>query len=252
MSNAAAEVKPPVRAKVTPNLPVNYDEELAAEALKMRGRISAPSGDLIRVNKDKTFELPSGDVTPTLDVIVAAFVSMNQMYEGKYDPKSPVPPVCMAIGTEIADMKPYPKAPKVQSKDGCAPCWANQWKSARIGGNGKQCKNQKMLALLGTSAEMQGEGPLMILKVSPTGTRFWDNYVTQVLNEVGALIKVVTRISFDPNPDVEYPSMRFLMLEPNLEYKVAFGRRGPALERLLVEPDFAPTVVADKPETKAA
>jgi hypothetical protein len=230
------------KAKVTPNLPANYDEELAAEALAMQKRIGAPSGDLIRVNKDKTFSLPSGETAPVLSVVIACFVSMNQYYEGKYDPKNIQPPVCMAIGQEIALMKPFETAPKVQNTD-CHTCWANQWGTD---GKGKACKNQRLLAVLAPGA--QADGPLMILKVSPTGTRFWDNYVTQAIALAGALIKIVTEVSFDQNSD--YASLRFKIQKPNENWHDAFPRRVTALERLLTEPDFAPAEVATKPGGK--
>lgn len=236
MSQSTAVAK----AKITPNLPANYDEELAAEQLAMRARIGAPSGDVIRVNKDKTFTLPSGDTAPTLGVVVVSFATMNQYYKGKFDPKNVQPPVCMAIGTDLATMKPFDKVPEAQNKD-CHTCWANQWGSD---GKGKACKNQRVLALL--APQMQADGPLMVLKVSPTATRFWDSYVTQVMNQVGALIKVVTEISFDQGAD--YPSLRFRMAGLNEAWHDAFPRRSPALERLLAEPDFAPAAAATPPK----
>lgn len=229
------------KAKITPNLPANYDEELAAEALKIRERIGAPSGDAIRVNKDKTFSLPTGESNERLAVVVVNFVTMNQYYQGKYDPKNIQPPVCMAAGTDLATMKPFAKVAEPQNKD-CHTCWANQWGTD---GKGKACKNQRVLAVL--APNYQVDGPLMLLKISPTGTRFWDSYVTQVINMAGALIKVVTEITFDPN--VDYASLRFKIAGPNDGWKDAFARRGPALERLLVEPDFAPAVVAEKPKS---
>ena len=242
MSEAAPAVKPTIaKAKVvTPNLPANYDEELAAEALAMQKRIGAPSGDLIRVNKDKTFSLPNGESAPVLAVVVVGFVSMNQYYGGeKYDPKNIKPPVCMALGQEIALMKPFDKVPKKQNED-CHTCWANQWGTD---GKGKACKNQRVLAVLAPGA--QADGPVMLLKISPTGTRFWDSYVTQAVATGGALIKVVTEVTFDTAAD--FPSLRFKLLKPNPDWHDAFPRRAPALERLLAEPDFAPAEVAKNP-----
>jgi hypothetical protein len=230
------------RAKVTPDLPANYDEELAAESLAMVKRIGAPSGDLIRVNKDKTFSLPSGETSPTLGVVVLSFASMFQYYEGRYDEKNIQPPSCMALGTDLSLMKPFDKVPKKQNAD-CPTCWANQWGTD---GKGKACKNQRLLALLAPAA--QKDGVIMTLKVSPTGTRYWDNYVTQVMAMTESLIKVVTEISFDPS--VDYASLRFKLIRPNEDWKDAFPRRGPALERLLTEPEFTPANVQPKPGEK--
>lgn len=237
MSTAAV-----AKAKITPNLPTNYDEELAAEALAMAKRVGAPSGDLIRVNKDKTFSLPSGATAPSLSVIVAGFVTVNQYYPGKYDAKNIQPPVCMAIGQDIDALQPFDKVPKKQNTD-CKSCWANQWKSD---GNGKACKNQRMLAVL--APDMQADGPLMLLKVSPTGTRYWDAYVIKAVALAGALIKVRTRVTCDQDPKIEYASLRFEIEGPNEGWHDAFARRAGALDRLLAEPDFAPAVVAEKPK----
>ena len=224
------------KAQPTANLPVNYDEELAAEALVMMRRIGAPSGDLIRINKEKTFSLPSGDTAPVINAVVVGFVSMFQYYEGKYDPKNIAPPVCMALGQEIETLVPFADAPKPQNKD-CHTCWANQWGTD---GKGKACKNQRLLALL--APDMQADGPLMLLKVSPTGTRFWDSYVNKVMSLTGALIKVVTEIKCDEA--AEFASLRFNVLRPNDKWQDAFGRRAAALERLMTKPEFAPAVVA--------
>ena len=230
------------KAKVTPNVPAAYDEELAAEAAAIAKRIGAPSGDTIGINKDKTFRMPNSESAPVLEVVVAGFVDMNQLYEGKYDANNVRPPICMALGTDIDLMQPFDKVPKKQNSD-CKSCWANQWKTD--GGNGKACKNQRMLALL--SPKAQGDGPLMLLKVSPTGVRFWDSYVTQAQALAGHLIKVITEISFDPKLD--YASLRFRVLGLNDTWQDAFPRRISALERLLTEPDFAPAVIAAKPKS---
>lgn len=227
-------------AKVTPNLPANYNEQLAAEALAMAKRIGSPGGDFIRTNKDKTFLLPDGQTTPHLDAIVVDFVSLNQYYPGKYDPKDIKPPVCMAIGQIINEMKPFAQSPDKQN-DVCHTCWANQWGTD---GKGKACKNQRLLALL--APDMQLDGPLMLLKVAPTGTRFWDAHVAAVRTLTDKPpMAVVTHIVFDQN--VDYASLRFSIAGPNASLGEAFGRRAGALERLLAEPEFAPADVAGKP-----
>ncbi len=242
MSDQQETYVPPTiaKAKVTANLPANFEEQAAAEALAVMKRIGSPGGDFIRINKDKTFQLPSGDTSPIVTAVVVDFTSLNQFYEGKYDPNNIRPPVCVAIGQVLADMKPFAASPNVQNKD-CPTCWANQWGTD---GKGKACKNQRTLALL--APDMQAAGPLMLLKVSPTGTRFWDAYVQNVRTTTGSLpMKVITEISFDEKSD--YASLRFKIVGINEDMGLAFGRRAGALERLLAEPDFAPKEVAEKP-----
>lgn len=228
------------KAKITPNLPVNYEEQMAAEALAIMQRIGSLGGDFIRTQKDKTFLLPDGTITDHLDVVVVDFVSLNQYYPGKYDPKNIQPPVCAAVGQVIHEMKPFPSAPEKQNAD-CHTCWANQWGTD---GKGKACKNQRMLGLLAPA--MQEDGPLMLLKVAPTGTRFWDAHVAAIRALTGKTpVTVVTHISFDPS--VDYASLRFKIAGVNDGWQAAYARRATVLERLLAEPDFAPAEVADKP-----
>ena len=104
-----------------------------------------------------------------------------------------------------------------------------------------------MLAILPVDA--QEDGPLMLLKVSPTGTRYWDQHVSTLANMISSTpIKVQTEISFDPNLD--YPSLRFSTVGPNESWATAFARHAEARKRLLTEPELAPIAVAEPPAKK--
>lgn len=256
--STAAQQSTIAKAKVGPgNAVVNYDEALAAEQLAMSKRIASPGGDVIRI-KNKAFLLPSGDSTPTLDVVIAAFITVNKFFEKPFDRNNIVPPDCMAAGQEIALMRPFENSPKIQDNGGgCHSCWANQWGSSQ-GPNkkGKACGNHRYLALL--DANHQKDGPLMLLLCSPTAGRFFDAHVvaatamTTTPTSVGSMLKVVTQISLAA--ELDYPTQRFKVLRPNADtdvpdrdWRSAFERRTAAVERLLVPPDFAPAVVTDKP-----
>jgi hypothetical protein len=258
MSNAPQQ-STIAKAKVGPgNAVVNYDEALAAEALEISKRIASPGGDVIRI-KNKNFVLPSGDSTPTLDVVIAAFITVNKFFEKPFDRTNIVPPDCMAAGQEITLMRPFANVPKAQDNGGgCHSCWANQWGSS-LGPNkkGKACGNHRYLALL--DPNHQNDGPLMLLLCSPTAGRFFDAHVvastamTTSPTSVGSLIKVVTQISLAT--EVDYPTQRFKILRPNADkdnpdcdWRSAFERRAAAVERLLVPPDFAPAMVTGKPD----
>jgi hypothetical protein len=233
------------KAKIQPNLPAAVAESLSADALTMAKRIGAPSGDLVRIQRDKSFELPTGETTKELAVVVVGFVAVNKFYPGEYDAKDIKPPVCMAIGTVISEMKPFPQSPEVQDRlkgapGGCHSCWANQWKSDNKK-KGKACKNQRMLAFL--APEHQEEGPLLLINVSPTGIRYWDTYVNTVLTLTKyPPLSVVTRIFCDANSD--WPSLRFEVQGPNPNIEAAAGRMTDAMARLTIEPDFAPAAPA--------
>jgi len=214
-------------------------EEEAAIAAAIMARVTAPTGDRIRINKDKTFSLPDGSTAPALTAVVVDFVSINEYYKGKFDPKNYTTPVCVAIGVERKEMKPFDASPEKQNKE-CSSCWANQWKSD---GNGKACKDQRMLALLAPDA--QEDGPLMVLKVSPTGTRFWDQHVATLANMLGATpLKVLTEVTFEPA--VDYATLRFRTVGKNDGWATAFSRHAEARKRLLTEPELAPVVAPEK------
>ncbi len=218
------------KAKVE-NLPVNYDEELAKERASIKEKIGALGGSFVRVNRDKTFGLPGDQTSPTLLAIIVEFAALNQFYKGRFDPKNMQGPVCVAAGQVIHKMVPFGRSPDKQAED-CNSCSMNQWGSE---GRGKACKNQRQLALVAPDA--QGDGPIMLLKISPTAVKFFDNFVAESMNVTGALIKQVTEISFDSK--VDYPSLRFKIAGMNEDWQTAFGRRAMARDLLLAEPEFA-------------
>ena len=231
------------RAKITPNLPADLREELTQEALAIKERIGAPAGDFIAVTRDKTFRLPGVDKEgESLRVIVVDFAAVNQYYKGKYDPKNIQPPVCMSVGIKIDDMKPSKNSPEPQDDgEGCKECPQNQWGTD---GRGKACKNGRTLALVSPE---DPAGSLMILKISPTGVKYWDNYANKIANSGSALphvIGVITHITFDPNE--EYPSLRFAVDGLNPDVEAAAARRKEARQRLLAEPDLSPKTKTDK------
>lgn len=218
------------KAKVVFAPPANAAELIAAEAALMAARLAAPTGDVIRINKDKTFALPDGSTNDTIDAVIVDFVSMNQFYPGKFDPKDFKPPVCMALGVERKEMRPFESSPQKQSEF-CVSCPMGQWGSD---GKGKACKDQRLLALVAPAA--QDDGALMVLKVSPTGTRYWDQYASGLAAKSDLPFKKVTRIEFDQKSD--YASLRFSVVGPNDGWATAFGRRTEARKRLLTEPEL--------------
>jgi hypothetical protein len=234
------------KAKLPATVPASHLEELASEARDIAKRIGAPSGDIIRVNKDKTFMFPNGESAKTVTGIVVGFVTINQYYEGDYDSKNIRPPVCVAIGRELAEMKPYDESPAKQN-DACHSCWANQWGSYK---RGKACKNQRLIAIVGADQENQREGPIMLVKGSPTATRHWDSYAARTIALAEGLVKVVTEIFFAEAE--EFASLRFRAIGPNEHWDTAFLRRDEAMTRLLMKPEFSPIEVATKPAAKAA
>jgi hypothetical protein len=227
------------RAKLNPQLPASLKEEFSREALAIKDAIGAPSGDFIGCTKNKTFRLPgSGTEAPEITAIIVDWVTFNQYYPGAYNPKNLQPAVCASLGKVIKDLVPLDGVPDPQS-EGCEGCPKNEWGSAGNGSKGKACKNQRLLALL--PPDNPAEGPLMLLKVAPTGIKNFDNYVSKFANSNGIVphpISVVTRIKFDQSS--EYSLLVFEADGVNNDLEAAAARRKEAQLRLLTPPDFGP------------
>ena len=233
MPRASTAVAP--KAKI--NLPATISQQLQAEALAIQSRIGQPSGNRISLTKKQTFKLPSGvEIPAPLEAIILDFVSLNLYYETGYDPNNITPPVCAAVGTDVATMAPFADAFDKQC-DTCAACPMNQWGSDPKGGKGKACSNTRLLALLPTDADESS--PIWTVRVSATGLKSFDGYVSSVARSFGAPpIVVVTEITFDENLD--YPSLRFgnpTPVAPDL-LSLAMARREEAREILNTKPDF--------------
>jgi hypothetical protein len=232
------------RAKITPQLPAEMRDEIASEALAIKDQIGTPSGDNIAVTRDKTFRLPGSDAeAPEITAVIVDWVTYNQYYKGKFDPKNIQPPVCAALGKVIKEMIPIASAPQVQHSN-CEECPKNQWGSDPQGGRGKACKNQRLLALL--PPDNIAGGPLMLLKVSPMGLTNFDKYVAKFASSNSAVphaISAVTRISFDQK--AEYPLLVFAADGLNEDVEAAAARRKEARARLLTEPDMGPKLPAN-------
>ena len=224
---------------------VDIKAQMAADLAALSNRTAPAGGDKIQL-KNKKFVLPSGDSTDVLQAVIVEFVSVNNFYEGTYDPKAISPPACFAIGTIPTQLVPSPNAPAIQS-DSCAGCPMNQYGSASVG-EGKACKNQRRLALLPPGGT--ADDAIMVLDVSPTGLKSFDSYVRSVAQKFGVTpVGVVTEISFDPN--VDYASLRFGNPEPNESLAEHYGRRTEAMERITQEPDVSSYSTPQPPKPKA-
>lgn len=219
------------KAKI--NLPVDVNQEMAAEIAALQSRISPPSGDRIQVTQAKTFKMPNGqELRGPLEAIIVEFAAANYYYTEAFDRGNVTLPVCFSLGLEPAGMSPSENAPEPQAAS-CASCWANQFGSS---GRGKACQNARLLALLPLDATE--ETPLSILKVSPTAIRAFDSHVSAVARQYGVPVRaVVTRIDF--SQDTEYATLRFATVEPAAKELVlmAQARKAEAVQRLLTEPD---------------
>ena len=226
-TSTAVAVKKPVSGNI-----VSIQDALKAQAALMGSRTAPATGAAIRLSPGK-FTLPDGTTTPgPLELVIVDFTSKNAFYEGAYDPKNISPPACFAIGNDIKNMVPSPNSPKAQASD-CASCPMNQFGSD---GDGKACKNSRLLAVLPPDAD--ADTPMWTLATSPTANKGFDGHVASVARifEMPP-IGVVTSVSLDPN--TTYAKLMFSDPQPNANVGVHFARQEEARVMLAVEPDVS-------------
>lgn len=214
---------------------VNMEAELEKQALAIAARVSAPSGDRIRVTQQKTFKFPDGhEEAGPIERVIVEFAAGNFYYTTPYVDGEITPPACFAIGLDANTLVPSPNSPEKQAET-CAVCPQNQFKSAP-NGRGKACRNSRILALLPLSAD--AETPLELLSLSPTAIKAFDDHASQIARVFkGPPMKAVSLIGFDPT--ASYATLRFGPPRPNPDLQQAFDRQAEARQRLLVEPDIA-------------
>jgi hypothetical protein len=193
--------------------------------------------------------LPDGRKTKEpLQLVVVDFIAANMFYEGKFDPQNPSPPACFALGENPMQLVPSGNSPNQQS-DSCKGCPMNEFGSD---GNGKACKNQRVLAVLPPDA--QPDTPMWRLVVPPTSTKAWDAYVKSVVSMYQMPpVSVVTTVSFDES--VDYPKLQFGEPVANESLEVHYARQDDAKQMLNEEPDVSGYEVPKakgKPPARAA
>ena len=230
---------------VTPNLPVNLEDEIRKQLEAQKGQLGALPANKIGL-KNKEFTLPDGQKGPTLECVLLDFVWFMVNYPGAYNANNPQKPNCFAVGRENPEpkpgeigLKPHPDVKDPQSET-CEECPKNQWKSAHSG-NGKACKNQRRLVVLAPDAD--GGSEPMSMYVSPGGLKFFDAYVSRLQNEHGLLpVQVITKVSFDVNQT--YPLLNFEFVAKHDNLNLMWGKREQAQELL-----FRPTETESSKES---
>lgn len=224
---------------------VSLKEQMAAELAKVAEKTLPPTGAKIKAAKGM-FKLPDGTETDTLEIVVVDFITAHNFYPGKFDPKNIVPPVCAARGEIPTALAPFDDSPDKQS-EGCAACPMNQFGSD---GEGKACKNSRLLAVLPPDAAE--DDPIWLLEVSPTAIKGFDGYVGSVARQFQLPpIGVVTTVTLDPS--VDYAKLQFGNPQPNANLEVHFARKSEAHDMLMGKPDFSKAAAPSKaPARKAA
>ena len=177
-----------------------------------------------------------------MDLVIVDFVNRNEFYEGSYDPNNITSPICFAINPVAKEMVPSDNCADKQCDD-CASCPQNQFGSA---GKGKACKNTMVLAVLPPDADEST--PLWLLKVSPTGLKGFNGFVSALTRMEVAPVQMVVEVDF--NPAETFASLTFSNPRPNENVNAHFARLQEARDMLAVEPDTT-RVAAPKPAARA-
>lgn len=211
-------------------------EQLALEAKEAITRLgNFGGGDVIRT-RNKAFVLPDGTEIPNeMDAVILDYVFVNEMYEGRFDPKNIAPPICAAKGQNADNMLPYDQAPKKQA-DACNSCPNNQWGSD---GKGKACKNGVWLAVIEANATDASQ--VYVLKLAPTALAGFKKYAAQTMTALNSpLFGVVTHFEFDKSVDYAKIMLSNPTMARNPNIEQAVKRRGEANMRLLQPTNFEP------------
>lgn len=228
-----------------------------------QSRLSAPTGNKIKVSQDKQFNAPPSDAhpagakAPVIHGIIVDFIAKKAWYEGAYNPDNIVPPNCFALDFIPHDqLAPSANSPDVQCDDVCKNCAQNQWVPVAPGSQKKKkaCKDSYVLAILPPDA-VEGS-PLLTLELSATAVKPFDKYVRDLAGSYGlAPYAFVTEFSFDPAQT--YASVRCGNPAATTKalYELALSRREEAATLLQVEPqtgEFEEKVVAARLPAPAA
>jgi hypothetical protein len=187
---------------------VSWEDRLAAYAVEAAAEESVVGGKFLSLKAGRLAIDKVPCAGNKLDVIVVAHTTEYALYEGKFDPNNPQPPVCYAFGKDEQQMVPHEKASKPQHAD-CATCPKNQWGSDPEGGKGKACKNTRRLALLPADCvnnpDSITDAEEIYLKLPVMSVKNWALYV----NNVSAQYRrppfgVVTSITTEPDAKSQF------------------------------------------------
>lgn len=197
-------------------------------------------------------------------VVVLDTVRENTFYVDKFDPDSPMPPICYALGRDSDNMFPHTDMQKdlsyfrpqhVENGQvmGCDGCRLNEWGSADQG-RGKACQNRRRLTLIPAgyytprpkSRDFDlhlfddihhfSSAEAAFLKLPVTSVGNWSKYVNQLATTLRRPPHgVVTRISVEPHQQFQY-ELRFEAVEqiPDNLADVIMARHATASESPLL------------------
>lgn len=235
----------------------NIDAELNNEIANLKNQIGQASGNKIRVEASGDFVLPDGaNLGSEIQIVVLDFVSRNNFYTVAYNPNSPAPPDCYAIGplasagdpNGIAGMAPESDSPNIQNSD-CATCPLNAFGSG-AGGRSKACQNRRLVAVLlvdpdNPEAHNAADATIYTLDLSPSNIKSFDGAISYATKSMGHYIKVILTVT--AKNVGTYAAVSFVEPTPNPDYAIHAQRRAEVGDMLTRKPDFTQRAAAAAP-----
>lgn len=207
----------------------NWDEELAKYA-QAAAASEANAGSGLQ-----SFSLKAGvlsiDDNPMpnneMAVVILDHCFENVFYLDDYDPDNPTAPSAYALGHNEDELRwSEDSIPEMETPDGdqkiagelCSDTWIDSWGSADKG-RGKACRNLRRLLMIpaGTINKKTGEFDMItdedhfksakaaFMKLPPTSTTNWSNYVKQLNNSLRRPpFAVATRIKVVPDQKTQF------------------------------------------------
>ena|ERR1700722_17833639 len=198
-------------------------ERAASQEQLNSGVILSARGGTLQVGEEV---LPGNQAA----VIILDSVFENTLYEDKFDPDNPTPPICYAFGRGVEgqeDMAPHESMQadlayfKPQHAT-CKGCKWNEWGSADQG-RGKACQNRRRLALIPAGYYQPKRGSrdfdlqlfddpkhfqtadMVFAKLPVMSVKNWSKYVNQIATNFHRPPHgVITRLFLEPDPQSQF------------------------------------------------
>lgn len=180
----------------------SMQDAIRAQLAALRNYIPATSGNRIKLEGSgdgRVFVLPDGKMSKgPLNAIILSWIWVNRWDKAAYKAGIVTEPSCLAYGRSPTGMIPDKTKSQMVKHTDCDSCPMNQFGSHRSGGNGKDCKNACLLAVVPIDAP--ADATPWLLKVSATGIKGFTAYVNYLAKAKGLLpLQVVTEIKMRPN-----------------------------------------------------
>lgn len=227
---------------MTENLPVNWEEQMKADA---KAQLSAERPALAIMSLKSGVMSIGDEAVPgnEIDAIIVASIAENTYYSTRYDPNVRTNPDCYALGEgKATDLVPYEQSKNRQHTD-CASCPMFEWGSDPNGGRGKACKERRRMAMI----PADGASEMVLLSIPPTSLKNWANHVARVVATTGmSTAGVVTKIKVVPSAKNQF-EVTFAVVGnvPHEHLQTVMSRKDEALQIMLqpypeVEEEEAP------------